>query len=33
MAELIVDGRTTIDLEPYRPERLTEKLSMRSQIF
>jgi tyramine oxidase subunit A len=33
MAELIVDGRTTIDLQPYRPERLTEKLSMRSQIF
>ena len=33
MAELVVDGGTSIDLEPYRPERLTEKLSMRSQIF
>ena len=33
MAELIVDGRTTVDLQHYRPERLTEKLSMRSQIF
>lgn len=33
MAELIVDGETAIDLEPYRPERLTGKLAMRSQIF
>jgi glycine/D-amino acid oxidase-like deaminating enzyme len=33
MAELVVGGETAIDLEPYRPERLTEKLSMRSQIF
>jgi glycine/D-amino acid oxidase-like deaminating enzyme len=33
MAELIVEGETSVDLEPYRPERLTEKLSMRSQIF
>jgi glycine/D-amino acid oxidase-like deaminating enzyme len=33
MAELIVDGETTVDLEPYRPERLAEKLTMRSQIF
>jgi glycine/D-amino acid oxidase-like deaminating enzyme len=33
MAELIVDGKTTVDLEPYRPERLAEKLTMRSQIF
>ena len=33
MAQLIVDQETSIDLEPYRPERLTGKLSMRSQIF
>jgi hypothetical protein len=33
MAELVVGGETAIDLGPYRPERLTEKLSMRSQIF
>ena len=32
-AELIAEGATSVDLEPYRPERLTEKLSMRSQIF
>lgn len=33
MAELIVDHKTNVDLEPYRPERLNGKLSMRSQIF
>src|SRR6185503_18072755 len=33
MAELVVDGRTTIDLYSYNAKRLTEKLSMRSQIF
>jgi sarcosine oxidase subunit beta len=33
VAELILDGETTIELGAYRPERLTEKLSMRSQIF
>lgn len=33
MAELVVDGETSIDLEPYRPERLNGKLTMRSQIF
>jgi glycine/D-amino acid oxidase-like deaminating enzyme len=32
-AELVVDGRTAIDLEAYRPERLNGKLSMRDQIF
>ena len=32
-AELVVDGQTAIDLEPYRPERLSGKLSMRDQIF
>lgn len=33
VAELIVDGGTGIDLAPYRPDRLTGKLTMRSQIF
>lgn len=33
LAELIVNQETSIDLEPYRPERLTGKLSMRDQIF
>jgi glycine/D-amino acid oxidase-like deaminating enzyme len=33
LARLIVDQDAGIDLEPYRPERLTESLSMRDQIF
>jgi glycine/D-amino acid oxidase-like deaminating enzyme len=33
MAGLIMDGDAGIDITPYRPERLAEKLSMRDQIF
>ena len=33
MAELITTGTTDIDLEPYRPERLSGPLQMREQIF
>jgi glycine/D-amino acid oxidase-like deaminating enzyme len=33
MAGLIMDGDAGIDITPYRPERLTQKLSMRDQIF
>lgn len=33
LARLIVDEDAGIDLGPYRPERLAETLSMRSQIF
>jgi sarcosine oxidase subunit beta len=33
ISSLIVDGDPGIDLHPYRPERLNEKLTMRAQIF
>jgi glycine/D-amino acid oxidase-like deaminating enzyme len=33
LAELIVDGESSIDLQSYRPGRLKEKLTMREQIF
>jgi len=33
IAGLIADGDAVIDITPYRPERLSEKLSMRDQIF
>lgn len=33
LARLIVDGDPGIDLKPYRPERLSDALSMRDQIF
>jgi glycine/D-amino acid oxidase-like deaminating enzyme len=33
MARLIVEQDAGIDISPYRPERLTEKLAMRDQIF
>jgi glycine/D-amino acid oxidase-like deaminating enzyme len=33
IAGVVIDGKTDIDLEPYRPERLSGRLSMRSQIF
>ena len=33
MAELITTGRSSIDLEPFRPERLRGPLKMREQIF
>lgn len=33
MADLIIDNDPKIDLTPYRPERLNEKLLMRDQIF
>jgi len=33
LARLIVENEAGIDLEPYRPERLDGKLTMRQQIF
>ncbi len=33
IAGLVSDGDPVIDIAPYRPERLSEKLSMRDQIF
>jgi sarcosine oxidase subunit beta len=33
IAELISDGRTSIDLQDYRPDRLKGRLKMRDQIF
>jgi glycine/D-amino acid oxidase-like deaminating enzyme len=33
MAALVAEDDDLIDITPYRPERLTEKLSMRDQIF
>ena len=33
MARLIIEQDAGIDMSPYRPERLTEKLAMRDQIF
>ena len=33
LAGLLVEGNPGVDLEPYRPERLEGKLSMRAQIF
>jgi glycine/D-amino acid oxidase-like deaminating enzyme len=33
IARLIIEGGPGIDIRPYRPERLDEKLSMREQIF
>lgn len=33
VAGLVADGDPIIDITPYRPERLSEKLSMRDQIF
>ena len=33
LARLIVEDDPGMDLEPYRPERLEGKLSMREQIF
>jgi D-hydroxyproline dehydrogenase subunit beta len=33
LARLIVENDPGMDLEPYRPERLEGKLSMREQIF
>ncbi len=33
VADVVTNGRTDIDIDAYRPERLTENLAMRSQIF
>jgi glycine/D-amino acid oxidase-like deaminating enzyme len=33
IADVVSDGKSDIDLKPYRPERLSERLSIRSQIF
>jgi glycine/D-amino acid oxidase-like deaminating enzyme len=33
IARLITEGEAGIDISSYRPERLSEKLAMRDQIF
>jgi glycine/D-amino acid oxidase-like deaminating enzyme len=33
LAQVVIEGESGIDLEPYRPERLEGELSMRHQIF